>query len=243
MRRLLFALLLIAPSLAYGDTPRASIAGVSTVAPGGLLVLSGIDAVSDEPILWECKSGPAKVTSLTLDQGARRGVVLFVPQMPTVPGTYRFKQVVLGTPPGASKVTADADVFDVTVTGVAPSPVPPSPTPSPTPEPSPPPAPAPVVVGHLYATYLADATKVLPVHASMKRPGGIVDAFKSLDASWKWYQSDEAEPNDLHLIPAAAKIGYPCVLIQSQTGEVLKALSSPTVDSVVAAVKELRGQR
>lgn len=253
MRRVLGGLVvaLSLASAAMAADPLSSIEGNSTVAPKGVLVLSGLKAQSDRPIIWKQKGGPAQVIFFTLDQGDKKGVLLFAPQMPETPGRYTFKQVCIGTPAGATEPTADADVFDVVVTGTippTPDPVPPGPTPNPNPNPEPPaPQPTPIVSGKFWAFYVADASAKptdLRNQTDLKDSPAILAAAPALDMVYRWAQSDTKDPEMAGWVAYAKSDkgpGLPCVFFVTPDGKEVGRKKSPTEADIVAEAKRLKG--
>ena len=120
-----------------------------------------------------------------------------------------------------------------------PPPAPPGPAPAPTPPPVPP---APTVVGHLFASYIADASALNSTQAAMKQEASVEAGIVGMDASYRWYQSDQPELAKANIIAYANEVGLPCLLIQQADGKVVAKLKSPTPAEVVAKVKALRGK-
>ncbi|MBX6311968.1 MAG: hypothetical protein IRY99_03460 [Isosphaeraceae bacterium] len=125
--------LVFAPRTVGAGEPKAVLHADSTAAEGATLWLDAEGSASDEPLRWRQKSGPpTKLIVLTVEGATLRGTMAMVPKVPA--GTYRFEVIAVGTPPGADRPTADADLVEVTV-------APPTPPPDPVPPPAPPPAP------------------------------------------------------------------------------------------------------
>lgn len=270
MRRTLALFLAFAPT-ALADTPRASVRGPERVAVGGLILLDARASVSDKPIRWKVSGPDAPIVVMT-PEGAPPGSVAIVFVAPQV-GRLQFTAIARGIPAGEKEVDADAAVWIVEV-GPAPNPVPPPvppipipvppvppippvppnpipptpipvpPNPAPTPPPGPTPIPLPVIRGHIYATYIADARNMTVAQAAMKRNPTIEAAFPGLDASFRWYQSDEAELARLGLLPYAAQTTLPCVIIQDAAGKVV-GVTPPglgTSEALVNAIRDMRAR-
>ncbi len=146
-------------------------------------------------------------------------------------------------------VKTEADVirrtFDVSIGPVppVPPPVPPGPDPRPPippgPEPKPP---TPVVTGKIWASYVIDTATVTAPQAAMRTSVTLISALKSLDTTWRTYESDDPQLATLHLDTAAAN-KYPAVILQGPDGKLLSVLPSPSETAVTAAVKTLRGAK
>ena len=227
LRTLAALILLAAP--AWAVEPKAVVKPVAQVEPGDITILDGTDSTGDA-FRWIPLSGKPGIPS-------ESGRSLYFAS--GKPGEYRFELVVGGST-SDGKVKLDSTTVVVKVVGAPPAPPAPTPIPAPTPDPTPTPKPVPAV-GHIYATYLADAGSLLPSHAAMKVAPKVKEAFKGLDAKWRWYQSDESELKEYRLLEYVER--FPSVVIQSADGKVLAVLAGPSEDDVIAKVKELRGAK
>lgn len=233
-RRSLFALaLILSANLAFAIEPKAIVKPPAQVDPGEIVLLDGSESTGDA---FEWFVPPGGKQPIRSESG--RSAYFATGR----PGTYQFTLIVGGTVGG--KVKLDIATVSVVVSGsppVPPGPTP-DPTPTPTPTPDPPsPTPSPIVAGRLFATYIADAEALLPSHAAMKAAPVVRKAFRDLDATWRWYGNDEAEPRSLGLLQHVDK--FPSVLIQSQDGRIVATLAAPSEADVVAKVKQLRGSK
>ncbi len=218
-----FAALILLSASALAVEPKAVVKPVAQVEPGDITILDGTDSTGDA-FRWIPLSGKPGIPS-------ESGRSLYFAS--GKPGEYRFELVVGGST-GDGKVKLDSTTVVVKVVGA-----PPAPAPTPGPAPSPGPAPKPIpTTGHLYVTYLADGSKLLPSHAAMKVAPKIRAAFTNMDASWSWHQNDEAEPKEKRLLEHVDK--FPSVLIQGPDGKVLAVLAAPSEDDVIAKVREIR---
>ena len=224
LRSILAALVLAAP--VWAVEPKAVVSQPTQVEPGDITVLDG-SASTGDAFAWIALSGKPAIPS-------ESGKSAYFAS--GKPGDYRFLLVVAGTSDGKAKI--DTATVTIRVVGAPPAP---SPNPTPDPTPGPTPAPTPKVVGHIYATYIADAANILPSHAALKAAPKIRDGFKSLDATWRWYQSDESEPKTYRLLEHVER--FPSVVIQGNDGKVLAVLAGPSEDDILAKVRELRGAK
>jgi len=229
MIRQTLAALLLLTAHAWAVEPVAKIKPVAQVEPGDITVIDGSDSAGDA-FRWIPLSGKPGIPS-------ESGKSLYFAS--GKPGEYRFELVVGGST-SDGKVKLDSTTVVVKVVGAPPAPPAPTPIPAPTPDPTPTPKPVPAV-GHIYATYLADAGNLLPSHAAMKTATKVKQAFASMDASWRWYQNDEAEPKSYRLLEHVER--FPSVVIQGSDGKVIAVLAGPSEDDVIAKVKELRGAK
>jgi len=186
----------------------------------------------------------------------------------TAPGKYTFRCIASGIVAGKAKIVTGTFVLDVEGQAPAPTPTPvptptpapvPNPTPFPAPDPPPAPLPTPVVTGHLLLTYVADASAMASSDPAtqalrnqmvgMRRDPTIEAALQTYDASFKWYENNQAGLVTRRLDGIAAKAGYPCLIIQQYdqlnpkvapiVGEPMK---NPTPAEVAAKLKALRGK-
>lgn len=237
-------LLLLCPSFAHADAPKAVVvAPKSALLPGQSFLLSAADSTADVvyPVEW-LSLDTRKPEWITFDKSGKRDAILFVQS--AEPGEYLIACKVRGRIKGVDGQpdTIDTDLAVVRIVvrePPPPPPVPPTPPGPNPPDPPTPPTPLPVVTGKIFATYLADAANVLPSHAAMKQASTIRKAFETLDASWRWYQSDESEPKTLKLLDHVDS--FPCVVIQGKDGKILDVLKAPSEADVIAKVKALRG--
>ena len=69
----------------------------------------------------------------------------------------------------------------------------------------------------------------------------VKQAFAAMDASWRWYQNDEAEPKSYRLLEHVER--FQSVVIQSADGKVLAVLAGPSEDDAIAKVKGTGGAK
>jgi hypothetical protein len=250
MRRLAagfaFALAMMMPSPARADAPVARMAGKTNFPSGSVVFLDASASVSEPGLAlrWVI-TPPTPTVLLSATTDTRPGVYVMLPS--ALDGKYRAKLIVRGKPdPAKADLDADADVFDFTVGAETPAPHVDPPHVDPPPidiPPAPLPIPAPVAAGHLFATYIADASAVTSVEASMKRNPIIEVGIKPLDASFRWYESDESEIVTANLLSYATQTGLPCLIIQTPDGKIVAKEKNPTPDRVIQIVKGLRGSK
>jgi hypothetical protein len=251
---LLLALLATAP--AWADAPKAVISGTANVPSGGTIFLSAKDSLADEgfPLAWKFQGANAPAYE-TMDKGGRADVFLIAFNVPD--GTYTFTLAALGTPSGASHVTADVAAVTVTV-GTARPPVPP-PGPGPAPPPVPPnpepPSPTPDVIPAsepLWVTVIHDQDDIdlnrqLAV-ARFSSSTAVRNRLNALNAKFKRYplSSPQAAPFVRYL--QGQNIEVPALVIQrGRAGdykplEVYPITAATRIDAILSEVSKWRGQ-
>lgn len=161
-------------------------------------------------------------------------------------GPYTFQTT------GATKVEyGDGWVKISWVLDPGPTPIPipgPGPGPGPTPPPVPPP-PAPVATGKLYVTYVYDSTAETQAQAATRADLATASEWAGLDVVFRSYEKTQKAIDDLNLRGTVSSAALPCVVVQelkagATSAPVVKTVPSvASKDSVVAAVKELRGSK
>jgi hypothetical protein len=188
-----------------------------------------------------------------MDKGGRADVFLIAFNVPD--GTYTFTLAALGTPSGASHVTADVAAVTVTV-GTARPPVPPpgpGPTP-PNPEP-PPPSPTPDVIPAgepLWVTVVHDPNDVdlnrqLAV-ARFSSSTAVRARLNALNARFTLYPLSSPRAAPFVRFVEGQNVELPAVVIQrGKEGsyrplEVYPITATTRIDAILAEVSKWRGQ-
>jgi hypothetical protein len=235
------------PSPAHATEPVAKIVGKTNVPAGqSVVLLDGRQSVADPPgaLKWKWKGvGPEPTFIVANDQSSGRPVLLLL--LDPTPGTFRFELIAIGKASDGTP-TADADVIDITVGGVAPvpptpGPVPPTPIPGPTPGPTPPtptPTPTPVpVASKLWLTMVVDVDAMTPSIAAIGREKPFFDSLASRNVAFR--RRDVSDPfiQEKNLTPYVMKAGgAPCLIIQGTDGTVISTAKIPADESGVMSL-------
>jgi hypothetical protein len=252
------AMIVAAASSAPADAPKAVISGTSSVPSGGTIFLSAKDSVADEgfPLAWKFQGQNAPAFE-TMDKGGRSDVFLIAFNVPD--GTYTFTLAALGTPSGASHVTAD--VAAVTITVGSPRPPVPPPGPGPTPPPAPPnpepppPPPTPDVIPASEPIWITlvhdpddfDLNRSLAV-ARFYSSTSVRTKLNSLNAKFTLYPMSAPRAVPFVRYIQGQNIEVPALVIQrGKEGsfkplEVYPITAATRIDAILSEVSKWRGQ-
>jgi hypothetical protein len=261
---LLLASLPLAPAWGF-DAPKAVISGTANVPSGGTIFLSAKDSLADDgyPLAWKFQ-GPGQNAPAfeTMDKGGRAEVFLVAFNVPD--GTYTFTLAALGTPSGASHVTADVAAILVTVGTIKPPVPPPGPGPGPTPPPAPPnpeppqpppPSPTPDVIPAgepLWVTVVHDPNDIdlnrqLAV-ARFSASTAVRARLNALNAKFTLYPLSSPRAAPFVRFVEGQNVEVPALVIQrGKEGsykplEVYPITAATRIDAILSEVSKWRGQ-
>jgi hypothetical protein len=118
----------------------------------------------------------------------------------------------------------------------------PTPTPSPTPEPTPTPLPVPIATGPLWAVLVSDPATETPTQAALKTSVRLRSELPQLDTTWATIASNEAEAQWPAMVKALSQRQLPVVVVYEAGKAPVGVIESPTEESVIAAVRGVRGK-
>lgn len=241
MRRLLFALLLIA-SPALGAEPKAVISGPTSAVVGTEVNLSlGGSAADPEFPLQVVIAGDAEfkpslrvwLDDVTIKPGL---AVLTAPR----PGSYTVVVVAIGKPEGSDKTLTRIAAWPIEITAIPPAPRPDPDPPGPNPPDPKPPTPGPVT-GKLWGVLvLPDLPSV--AEAALRTDPDIRAAFAAKDTIFRSYLASEQEiqaPGWKAALAAAG--GPPAVLWQVESGRIVAHTKAADEAGILAGLKIVRG--
>lgn len=241
MRRLLLALLLSLPSLAFAAAPVASITGPTTATVGQpvMLDLAGSTSDADFPLQVEVAGDSEFKPTLRVwyDRDGKPGLaVLTAPRV----GNYTVVVVAIGKPEGAQTSVMRIAAWPIEITPIAPAPKPPEPGPGPDPQP-PTPEPSPVA-GKLWGVLVVPDLPS-PAEAALRTDPDIRTAFAAKpDTFLRSYLASEQEVQGAGWKAALTSAGgAPAVLWIGEGGKLVKTTAQATEASILADLKSLRG--
>lgn len=96
------------------------------------------------------------------------------------------------------------------------------------------------MAGPIFVSLVFDAPTMTPDLATVRASTTIGDSLKSLNATWRNFPADDPELVATHLNAYLADIGVPCVLVQDQTGKIVRKFKPTTEGDLVSQVKAVR---
>jgi len=242
MRRLLLALILGLPSLAFAAEPKASIKGPTTAIVGQEVVfdLSGSASDANFPLTVKAAGGgefkPSLEHGFTAD-GKPWKAIFVAPR----PGNYTVVVIAIGQVDGSDKPVDDVAIWPISIESIAPAPKPdPEPDPGPNPPAPVPPGPSPVT-GKLWGTLILPALPTA-AEASLRTDPDIRKAFANTSTIYRSYLASESElekPGYKQALDAAG--GPPAVIWVTESGKVVGTTKAATEEKILADLKMLRG--
>ena len=255
MKRFLFTLAIFLATLtASAVEPKAGLKGPVSATVGDTITLDLTACQGDGPPFLRVKGPDAAVKAEILYH--QDGSPALARATVTVPGTYEFVLVTVGTTapapvptpgptPTPAKETAPApgiavDTWSVSV-GTQPPPTPPTPGPGPGPVPVPVPIPAIIPAAtQLYAVavYSADTTNPDEVtFAAVRDDPTLAASLKALNVDWRAWDTANPVIDRLSIRPCLAAFGKtPALLIYDALGNVYTATGLPSTVTTTAGV-------
>lgn len=236
----LWLVLMFGMSTSFAATPKAHIDGPTNPVPFGCTINLRADGSTfdpDRPITWELKKGSGLKLE-TFDKGPSKGVLCVISGAKV--GKYSIRVKVKGletyTLDGKtiSEVGTDIDDFEFEV---APSLNPLNPTVS-----------IPVlapITGTLYCIYITDRTTFSQPIAALRDSLTINGLLTPYGAIWYAPDISSDDIKRANLTELAKSIGFPTLIVQTASGEVLYKDKAPTseaeIQRIVKSVREGKG--